>query len=302
MVELAVNLCGQQLKNPVMPASGVFGFGWELADLFDLNLLGAIACKGTTAQPRFGNPTPRIAETAAGMLNAVGLQNPGAAAVLAEELPRLRQVYHGVVVVNVSGFAVEEYREVCALLGPAADILELNISCPNVRHGGMSFGTDPSLAATVCREVKQVTDTPLIVKLSPNVNDIVAIAQACQAAGADGLCLINTLLGMEIDLRTQKPLLANVMGGLSGPAILPLALRMVYQVYQAVSIPIVGVGGISSAEDAVKMMLAGATAVQVGAASLVRPQACPEIIDGLPPLLQRLGVDKISDIIGGAHR
>ena len=303
MDRLSVSLCGIELANPIIPASGTFGYGHEFSQLYDLNLLGTFSMKGTTLQPRFGNPTPRIAEAPAGMLNAVGLQNPGVDAVIAEELPRLREVFHKPVMANVSGFSVEEYTTVCARFDaePQVGWLEVNISCPNVHGGGMSFGTDPKAAAAVTRAVKAVTTKPVIVKLSPNVTDIVSIAKACEDAGADGLSLINTLLSLRIDLKTRKPILANTTGGLSGPAVFPLALRMVWQVSQAVKIPVIGLGGISSAEDAAEMMLAGATAVQVGAANLRDPFACPKIIEALPAVLDRMGAENIREIIGGAH-
>ena len=303
MGRLSVTLCGVELSNPVIPASGTFGYGHEFAELFDLDRLGAFSFKGTTANPRLGNPTPRIAEARAGMLNAVGLQNPGVDAVIARELPKLAKVFHKPVIANVSGFSVEEYASVCAKLDacPQVGWLEVNVSCPNVHGGGMSFGTDPAAAAEVTRAVKAVATKPVIVKLSPNVTDIVSIARACEDAGADALSLINTVLAMRIDLKTRRPILANVTGGLSGPAIFPLALRMVWQVSQAVKVPVIGVGGISSAADAVEMMLAGATAVQVGAANLIDPRTCLTIIDELPAVLDRMGVDHITEIIGGAH-
>ena len=303
MDRLSVSLCGIELANPIIPASGTFGYGHEFSQFYDLDLLGTFSMKGTTLSPRFGNPTPRIAEAPAGMLNAVGLQNPGVDAVIAEELPRLREVFHKPVMANVSGFSPEEYTAVCARFDaePQVGWLEVNISCPNVHGGGMSFGTDPKAAAAVTRAVKAVTTKPVIVKLSPNVTDIVSIAKACEDAGADGLSLINTLLSLRIDLKTRKPILANTTGGLSGPAVFPLALRMVWQVSQAVKIPVIGLGGISSAEDAAEMMLAGATAVQVGAANLRDPFACPKIIEALPAVLDRMGAETIREIIGGAH-
>ncbi len=303
MGRLSVTLCGVELSNPVIPASGTFGYGHEFAELFDLDRLGTFSFKGTTAKPRFGNPAPRIAEASAGMLNAVGLQNPGVDAVIAQELPKLAKVFHKPVIANVSGFSVEEYASVCAKLDacPQVGWLEVNVSCPNVHGGGMSFGTDPAAAAEVTRAVKAVAAKPVIVKLSPNVTDIVSIARACEDAGADALSLINTVLAMRIDLKTRRPVLANVTGGLSGPAIFPLALRMVWQVSQAVKVPVIGVGGVQSAEDAVEMMLAGATAVQVGAANLVDPRTCLAIIDELPAVLDRMGVQNITEIIGGAH-
>ena len=303
MDRLSVSLCGIELSNPIIPASGTFGYGHEFAGFYDLNILGSFSMKGTTLSPRFGNPTPRIAETPAGMLNAVGLQNPGVDAVIAEELPRLKEVFHKPVIANVSGFSPEEYTAVCARFDaePQVGWLEVNISCPNVHGGGMSFGTDPKAAAEVTRAVKAVTTKPVLVKLSPNVTDIVSIAKACEDAGADGLSLINTLLSLRIDLKTRRPILANTTGGLSGPAVFPLALRMVWQVSQAVKIPVIGLGGVSSAEDAAEMLLAGATAVQVGAANLRDPFACPRIIQALPAVLDRMGAENIREIIGGAH-
>ena len=303
MDRLSVSLCGIELSNPIMPASGTFGFGHEFAGFYDLNILGTFSMKGTTLSPRYGNPTPRIAEAPAGMLNAVGLQNPGVDAVIAEELPRLKEVFHKPVIANVSGFSPEEYTAVCARFDaePQVGWLEVNISCPNVHGGGMSFGTDPGAAAEVTRAVKAVTKKPVLVKLSPNVTDIVSIAKACEDAGADGLSLINTLLSLRIHLKTRRPILANTTGGLSGPAIFPLALRMVWQVSQAVKIPVIGLGGVSSAEDAAEMLLAGATAVQVGAANLRDPFACPRIIQALPAVLDRMGAENIREIIGGAH-
>ena len=303
MVNTAITLCGIRLDNPIIPASGTFGYGYEFAQLYDINMLGTFSFKGTTRQPRFGNPTPRIAEYAGGLLNAVGLQNPGADAVIAEELPRLRQVFHKPVMANVSGFSVEEYAETCALLAAQEQVgwLEVNISCPNVHGGGAAFGADPKAAAEVTRAVRAVTDKPLILKLSPTAADIAAVARACQDAGADGVSLINTLPGMRIDLKRRAPLLANGTGGMSGPAMLPLAVRMVYQVYQAVEIPIVGMGGVSRAEDVLELMLAGATAVGVGAANLVEPYACRDIIETLPDVMLRYGIHDLNDIIGGAH-
>ena len=303
MVNTAVTLCGIRLDNPIIPASGTFGYGYEFAQLYDINMLGTFSFKGTTRQPRFGNPTPRIAEYDGGLLNAVGLQNPGADAVIAEELPRLRQVFHKPVMANVSGFSVEEYAETCALLAAQEQVgwLEVNISCPNVHGGGAAFGADPKAAAEVTRAVRAVTDKPLILKLSPTAADIAAVARACQDAGADGVSLINTLPGMRIDLKRRAPLLANGTGGMYGPAMLPLAVRMVYQVYQAVEIPIVGMGGVSRAEDVLELMLAGATAVGVGAANLVEPYACRNIIETLPDVMLRYGIHDLNDIIGGAH-
>ena len=303
MGRLSVSLCGIELDNPVIPASGTFGYGCEFAELYDINCLGTFSFKGTTREARFGNPTPRIAEAYAGMLNAVGLQNPGVDAVISQELPRLAQVFHKPVIANVSGFSVEEYVEVCRKLDaqPQVGWLEVNISCPNVHGGGMSFGTDPNAAAEVVRAVKAVTTKPVIVKLSPNVTDIVSIAKACEESGADAISLINTVMAMRIDLKTRRPVLANVTGGLSGPAVFPLALRMVWQVSKAVKIPVVGLGGVSSAEDVIEMMLAGASAVQVGAANLRNPYACREIIENLPAVMDRYGIENIKDIIGGAH-
>jgi dihydroorotate dehydrogenase (NAD+) catalytic subunit len=302
MGPLSVNLCGIELDNPVIPASGTFGFGYEFAELYDINCLGTFSFKGTTREPRFGNPTPRIAEAPSGMLNSVGLQNPGVDAVISRELPRLKTCFSKPVMANVSGFSVEEYVDVCAALDPQPQIgwLEVNISCPNVHGGGMSFGTDPNAAAEVTRAVKAVTTKPVIVKLSPNVTDIVSIARACEDAGADGLSLINTLLSMRIDLRMRRPILANTTGGLSGPAVFPLAVRMVYQVAKAVRIPVVGLGGVSSAENVIEMMLAGATAVQVGAANLVNPFACRDIISDLPRVMEEYGIKELNEIIGGA--
>ncbi len=303
MAGLSVNLCGIPLDNPVIPASGTFGFGYEFAELYDINCLGTFSFKGTTKDPRFGNPTPRIAECTAGMINAVGLQNPGVEKVIAEELPKLRACFHKPVMANVSGFCVEDYAYTCQLLDQQEQVgwLEVNVSCPNVHGGGMSFGTQPEAAAQVTRAVKAVTKKPVIVKLSPNVTDIVAIAKACEDAGADGISLINTMLGMRIDLRRRKPVIANTMGGFSGPAIFPVAVRMVYQVAKAVNIPVVGMGGVSSAEDVIEMMLAGATAVEVGAANLVNPFACRDIIQDLPRVMEKYGIQNLTDIIGGAH-
>ena len=303
MAEMKVNLCGIELDNPVIPASGTFGFGYEFAELYDINILGTFSFKGTTRQPRFGNPTPRIAECTAGMINAVGLQNPGVEKVLSEELPKMRKHFHKKVMANVSGFSLEEYAETCQMLDACDDIgwFEVTVSCPNVHGGGMSFGTDPKAAAEVTAAVKKVTTKPVIIKLSPNVTDIVSIAKACEAAGADGISLINTLLGMRIDLRRKKPVIANTMGGFSGAAIFPVALRMVYQVSGAVNIPVVGMGGVSSAEDVIEMMLAGATAVEVGAANLVDPFACRNIIEALPATMEKYGITSLKEIIGGAR-
>ncbi len=303
MGKLSVSLCGIELDNPVIPASGTFGYGYEFAELYDINCLGTFSFKGTTLQPRAGNRLPRIAEGNAGMLNAVGLQNPGVDAVIREELPKLARVFHKPVIANVSGFSVSEYAEVCRRLDgvPQVGWLEVNISCPNVHGGGMSFGTDPGAAAEVTAAVRRVTAKPVIVKLSPNVTDIAAIAKACEDAGADAVSLINTVMAMRIDLKTRRPVLANRTGGLSGPAVFPLALRMVWQVHEAVRIPIIGLGGVQSAEDVIEMMLAGATAVQVGAANLVKPFACRDIIQALPETMERYGIEKLSEITGGAH-
>ena len=303
MVNLSVNLAGVELKNPIIPASGTFGYGREYAELYDLNILGSFSWKGTTGAARLGNPQPRIAETAGGMLNAVGLQNPGIDAVIAREVPHIAEIFQGPVIANVGGFSLDEYAENCAKLNDVDQvaILEVNISCPNVHAGGKNFGCDPHAAAEVTRAVKAVTNKPVFMKLTPNVTDIAEIARACEDAGADGLCLINTLLGMRIDLNTKRPVIANRTGGLSGPAVFPVALRMVWDVYEAVKIPIIGCGGVSSAEDAAEMMLAGAAAVEVGAANLVDPMACKTIIEHLPPVCQRLGVDHISELTGGAH-
>ena len=303
MVNTKVTLCGVELDNPVIPASGTFGYGYEFAELYDINCLGSFSFKGTTRQPRFGNPTPRIAECEAGMLNAVGLQNPGVERVIAQELPRLRKCFHKPVMANISGFSVEEYVETCRMLNDQQDIgwFEVNISCPNVHGGGMSFGTSPQAAAQVTAAVRRVTDKPLIVKLSPNVTDIAAIARACEEQGADGISLINTLMGMRIDLARRRPVLANGTGGFSGPAIKPVAVRMIWQVYEAVKIPIVGMGGVSSAEDVLELMLAGATVVEVGAANLVDPYASKTIVETLPQVMQRYGITRLEDCIGGAH-
>ena len=298
--DLSTSLCGISLKNPVVPASGTFGFGLELAGCFDLNCLGGISLKGTTLEPRFGNPTPRIAECEAGMLNAVGLQNPGVEALVREKVPALRRVFDGCIIANISGFAVEEYAACCRIADDCADIdiIELNISCPNVHGGGMAFGTDPEAAAEVTAAVRAVTSKPLFVKLSPNVSDIVAIARACEDAGADGLTLVNTFLGMRIDVRTRRPVLANGTGGLSGPAIFPVALRMVHQVSKACRIPVMGCGGVARAQDGIEMMMAGASAVQVGAENIRNPYACRQIVSGLPGLMEELGIERLSDIIG----
>lgn len=303
MVDTKVDLCGITLSNPVIPASGTFGFGYEFTEIYDINILGTFSFKGTTKEPRFGNPTPRIAECEAGMLNSVGLQNPGVDKVISEELPKLSKCFHKKVMANVSGFSVEDYAYTCEKLDkePQVGWLEVNISCPNVHNGGMSFGTSPQSAAEVVRAVKKVTKKPVFMKLTPNVTDIVSVAKACEDAGADGISLINTLLGMQIDIKTKKPVLANKMGGFSGPAVFPVALRMVYQVYEAVNIPVIGMGGVASAENVIEMMLAGASAVQVGAANLTEPLACKNIIEDLPAVMERYGINKLSEIIGGAH-
>ncbi len=301
MGRLSVDLCGITLDNPIIPASGTFGYGYEFAELYDINILGTFSFKGTTKDPRFGNPTPRIAECNAGMINAVGLQNPGVEKVIGEELPKLKKCFDKKVMANVSGFAVEDYAYTCEKLDKEEQVgwLEVNVSCPNVHGGGMSFGTNPQAAAEVTAAVKKVTTKPVIIKLSPNVTDIVSIAKACEAAGADGISLINTLLGMRIDLKTKKPVIANKMGGFSGSAIFPVAVRMVYQVANAVDIPVVGMGGVSSAEDVIELMLAGATAVEVGAANLIDPYACCDIINDLPRVMDKYGINNLSDIIGG---
>ncbi|MBE6804942.1 MAG: dihydroorotate dehydrogenase [Ruminococcaceae bacterium] len=301
MGRLSVNLCGIELDNPIIPASGTFGFGYEFAELYDINVLGTFSFKGTTKDARFGNPTPRIAECYAGMINAVGLQNPGVEKVISEELPKLKKCFNKKVMANVSGFAVDDYAYTCEQLDKEEQVgwLEVNVSCPNVHGGGMSFGTSPEAAAEVVKAVKAVTTKPVIVKLSPNVTDIVSIAKACEAAGADGISLINTMLGMRIDLKTRRPVIANKMGGFSGPAIFPVAVRMVYQVANAVNIPVIGMGGVSSAEDVIEMMLAGATAVEIGAANLVDPYICRDIINELPAVLDKYGIGNLKDIIGG---
>ena len=300
---LNVNLCGIELDNPVIPASGTFGYGYEFAEVYDINCLGTFSFKGTTKDARFGNPTPRIAECTAGMINAVGLQNPGVEKVISEELPKLRKCFHKPVMANVSGFSVEDYAYTCQKLDAQEQVgwLEVNVSCPNVHGGGMSFGTQPEAAAEVTRAVKAVTTKPVIIKLSPNVTDIAAIAKACEDAGADGISLINTMLGMRIDLRRRKPVIANTMGGFSGPAIFPIAVRMVYQVAKAVKIPVIGMGGVQSAEDVIEMMLAGATAVEVGAANLVNPYVCRDIVRALPGVMEIYGIENLRDIIGGVN-
>ncbi len=303
MVNTKVNLCGIELDNPVIPASGTFGFGYEFAELYDINCLGTFSFKGTTKDPRFGNPTPRIAECERGMINAVGLQNPGVEKVISEELPKLAKCFSKPVMANVSGFAIEDYAYTCEKLDKEEQVgwLEVNISCPNVHGGGMSFGTSPEAAAEVTKAVKAVTTKPVIIKLSPNVTDIVSIAKACEEAGADGISLINTLLGMRIDLKTGKPVIANKMGGFSGAAIKPVGIRMVYQVSSAVKIPVVGMGGVSTAEDVIEYIMAGATAVEVGAANLVNPYVCKEIIDELPAVMEKYGIKNLNDIKGCAH-
>lgn len=304
MVNTQVTLSGWTLDNPVIPASGTFGYGKEFQELYDINILGTFSFKGTTLEPRFGNPTPRIAECSSGMLNAVGLQNPGIRHVLAHELPELRTFFHKKVIANISAFSIEEYAECCRMIDGEEQVglIEVNISCPNVHGGGMAFGVCPENAAAVTRAVKAVTTKPVYMKLSPNVTDIVAVARACADAGADGLSLINTLLGMRIDLKTRRPVLANTMGGFSGPAVFPVALRMVYQVAQAVSIPVIGMGGVSTAEDVVEMMLAGASAVQIGAQNLVDPFVCPRIIQELPLVMERYGIHSLQEIIGGIRK
>ncbi len=303
MVNTKVNLSGVELDNPIIPASGTFGFGYEFAEIYDINILGSLSFKGTTLEPRFGNPTPRIAETRSGMINSVGLQNPGVEKVIAEELPKLRACFNKPIMANISGFSIDEYSKTCEMIDKEDQVsfIEVNVSCPNVHNGGMSFGTTPESAAEVTRAVKNVTTKPVFIKLSPNVTDIVSIAKACEEAGADGISMINTLLGMKIDLKTRKPVIANKMGGFSGDAIFPVAVRMVYQVYENVKIPIVGMGGVSRAEDVIELMLAGATAVEVGAANLVEPFACKNIIEDLPRVMEKYGINNLKDIIGGAH-
>ena len=300
---LKVNLCGIEIDNPIIPASGTFGYGYEFAELYDINILGTFSFKGTTWEPRFGNPTPRIAECRSGMINAVGLQNPGVDAVISHEIPEMKKVFHKPVMANVSGFSIEEYAGTCEKLDACPEIgwFEVNISCPNVHGGGMSFGTTPALAQEVTEAVKKVTSKPVFIKLSPNVTNIVDIAKACEAGGADGISLINTMLGMRVDLRKRKPVIANKMGGFSGPAIFPVALRMVYQVYEAVKLPIIGMGGVSSAEDVIEMMLCGATAVEIGAANLVNPFICRDIIEKLPEVMDKYKINTLTEIIGGAH-
>ena len=303
MVNTKVELCGIELDNPVIPASGTFGYGHEFSELYDINCLGTFSFKGTTAEERFGNPTPRIAECDSGMINAVGLQNPGVQAVKTRELPEMKSFFNKPVMANVCGFSIEEYAHVCEQLDSEEQVgwLEVNVSCPNVHGGGMSFGTSPAAVAEVVKAVKKVTTKPVIIKLSPNVTDIVSIAKACESEGADAVSMINTMLGMRIDLRTKKPVIANKMGGFSGPAIKPVALRMIYQVYEAVSIPIVGMGGVMSAEDVIEMMLAGATAVEVGTANLIDPYVCRNIVRDLPAVMEKYKINNLKDIIGGAH-
>jgi dihydroorotate dehydrogenase (NAD+) catalytic subunit len=303
VVDTSVVLSGVALENPVIPASGTFGYGWDYRDFYDINILGAFVFKGTTKEPRFGNPAPRVADCPAGMINAVGLQNPGIHAVIQQELPRLKRYYRKPLIANISGFSLEEYEYCCRLADREEQVsmIEVNISCPNVHNGGMSFGMDPANAATVTKAVKAVAKKPVYIKLSPNAGDIVSIAKACEDAGADGISLINTLLAMRIDIRTRKPVVANTFGGLSGPAVFPVALRMVYQIYKAVKIPIMGMGGVSTAKDIIEMMLAGATAVQVGAANIKNPYACKNIIEALPEEMEKLRIERLTDIIGGAH-
>ncbi|MBQ5910512.1 MAG: dihydroorotate dehydrogenase [Clostridia bacterium] len=303
MVDTKVTLSGIVLDNPIIPASGTFGFGYEFNEIYDINMLGTFSFKGTTKEARFGNPTPRIAECPSGMINAVGLQNPGIEKVISEELPELKKCFHKPVMANISGFSIDEYVYCCEKIDKEEQVgwIEVNVSCPNVHGGGMSFGVCPESAAEVTKAVKAVTTKPIYIKLSPNVTDIVSIAKACEEAGADGISMINTMLGMRINLNTKKPVIANKMGGYSGSAIMPVALRMVYQVYEAVKIPIIGMGGISSAEDVIEMMLAGATAVQVGAANLVEPYACKNIIEDLPRVMEKYKINSLSEIIGGAH-
>lgn len=303
MVNTKVNLSGLILDNPVIPASGTFGFGYEFAELYDINCLGTFSFKGTTKEPRFGNPTPRIAECPAGMINAVGLQNPGVDKVISEELPKLKACFHKPVIANISGFSLDEYAYTCERIDKEEQVglIEVNVSCPNVHGGGIAFGTSADNAAAVTKAVKAVTAKPVYIKLTPNVTNIVEIAKACEDAGADGISMINTLLGMRIDLKTKKPVIANKMGGFSGPAILPVALRMVYQVYEAVKIPIIGMGGVSTAEDVIEMMLAGATAVEIGAANLVNPFVCRDIVEKLPSVMEKYRIESLSDIIGMAH-
>ncbi|MBR2498955.1 MAG: dihydroorotate dehydrogenase [Clostridia bacterium] len=304
MVNTRVNLCGVELKNPVVPASGTFGFGYEFNDIYDINVLGGISIKGTTKDARFGNPTPRIAECTSGLINSIGLQNPGIEKVINEEIPKLRSVYNNVIISNISGFSIDEYKYCCEKINAVkdVDIIEVNISCPNVHNGGMSFGTSPENAQAVTKAVKSVTDKPVFIKLTPNVTDIVSIAKACEEGGADGISLINTSQGLRIDLNKRRPVIANKIGGFSGRAIFPIALKMVYQVYEAVKIPIIGIGGVATAEDVIEMMMAGATAVQVGAENLVNPYACRDIVNNLPRVMQKYKINDLNEIIGEAHK
>lgn len=304
MVNTKVNLCGVELKNPIIPASGTFGFGYEFNDIYDINVLGGISIKGTTKDARFGNPTPRIAECTSGLINSIGLQNPGIDAVINQEIPKLRRVYRNAIISNISGFSVDEYVYCCEKINQVkdVDIIEVNISCPNVHNGGMSFGTLPENAEAVTKAVKKVTDKPVFIKLTPNVTDIVSIAKACEQGGADGISLINTSQGLRIDLKKRRPVIANKIGGFSGRAIFPIALKMVYQVYQAVNLPIIGIGGVATAEDVLEMMMAGATAVQVGAENLVNPYACRDIVNNLPYAMKKYGIEDINEIIGEAHK
>lgn len=303
MVNMKVDLCSIELDNPIIPASGTFGFGYEFSEIYDINILGSFSFKGTTKEPRFGNDTPRIAECTAGMINSVGLQNPGIEKVISEELPKIKACFNKKVIANISGFSIDEYVYCCAKIDkePQVGIIEVNVSCPNVHNGGMSFGTSPEMVFEVTKAVKSVTTKPVFIKLTPNVTDIVSIAKACEEAGADGISLINTLLGMRLNLNTKKPVIANKMGGFSGPAILPLALRMVYQVYEAVNIPIMGLGGVTTAEDVIEMMLCGASAVQIGSQNLVNPYICKEIIEELPSVMKKYNIKSLKEIIGGAH-
>lgn len=304
MVDLSTNLSGIELSNPIIPASGTFGYGYEFAEIYDINVLGSLSFKGTTKEPRFGNPTPRIAESPSGIINSVGLQNPGIEKVISDELPKLRKCFKKPIIANISGFSKEEYQYCCEKINveEQVEIIEVNISCPNVHNGGMSFGTSAKAAEEITRAVKAVTTKPIYMKLSPNVTDITEIAKACEAGGADGISLINTLMGMRIDLKKKKPTIANVMGGFSGSAIFPVALKMVYQVYDTVSIPIIGIGGVSSCEDVLEMMLAGASAVEVGAANLINPYICKDIVEKLPEVMEKYNIESLKDIIGGAHK
>ena len=304
MVNTKVNLCGVELINPVIPASGTFGFGYEFNDIYDINVLGGISIKGTTKEARFGNPTPRIAECTSGLINSIGLQNPGIDKVISEEIPRLRKVYNNAIIANISGFSVDEYAYCVEKINAVSDvdIVEVNISCPNVHNGGMSFGTEPKNAEAVTKAVKKVTDKPVFIKLTPNVTDIVSIAKACEQGGADGISLINTSQGLRIDLKKRRPVIANKIGGFSGRAIFPIALKMIYQVYEAVKLPIIGIGGVSTAEDVLEMMMAGATAVQVGAENLVNPYACRDIVNNLPFVMKKYNVNNLTDIIGEVHK